>query len=85
MTSLQISLTPTYNRDSIIAAVAKLQQEGSLTTKAHYATALKEVSNGLNSATGYNPSALVNPGKGILSGIDIDKIFTFVKLFCRLR
>ena len=74
----------TFWRTEVGDALTKLQQQGELTTKEQYASALKQVANGLNAATGYNPNALVKPGKGILGGIDIDKIIKLIELIMTL-
>jgi hypothetical protein len=71
-------------RTAVSDALSALQQEGSLATKAQYAAAYKQVANGLNAATGYSPIALTKPGKGILDGIDIDKIIKLIELIMTL-
>lgn len=76
-------------RTSVGESLTKLQQDGDLTTKAQYASALRQVANGLNAATGYTNAAQKavatgEPGKGILDGIDIAKIIELIKLIMEL-
>jgi len=75
-------------RTAVGEALTKLQQEGALETKAQISSALKQVSNGLNAATGYTPqlqtAAKDGTGKGILGGIDIDKIIKLIELIMNL-
>lgn len=71
-------------RTAVGEALTKLQQEGSLSDKAQIAAALKQVATGLNAATGYNPTAAVDPGKGILDGINIDMILKIIELIMAL-
>ena len=72
-------------RTAVGEALTKLQQEGSLTTKAHYVAAFREIASGLNAATGHNPASLrAPPANGILDGIDIAKIIELIKLILEL-
>lgn len=76
-------------RTAIGDALTKLQQEGALASKAQMASALRQISNGLNAATGYTPQiqSAVQKGdaaKGILDGINIEKIIELIKLIMEL-
>lgn len=85
-------------RTNVGDGLDKLKQEGELSSAADYASALKQVSNGLNSVTGYTPqmqklaaeaAAELADGRaavanGILSGIDIDKIIKLIERIMKL-
>ena len=75
-------------RTTVSTALTKLQQEGSLTTKAQISATFKEIAAGMNAASGFKPAMLVGPeqapGKGILSGIDIDKLIKIIELVMQL-
>ena len=67
--------------------LTKLQQEGSLATKAQYVGVLKDIETGLNASTGFPgvaKASLLPPGEGILDGIDIAKIIELIKLLLEL-
>lgn len=72
-------------RTSTGNALAVLQQDGSLTTKAQYAGAFKEIAAGMNAATGFEGNVValqkIDPkNAGILDGIDMAKLIEFIKL-----
>jgi len=75
-------------RATISATLTKLQQEGSLTTKAQISATFREIAAGMNAATGFKPAMLEGPeqapGKGILGGIDIDKLIKIIELVMQL-
>lgn len=75
-------------RVDVGSGLDKLKQDGELSTAAQYASALKQVSNGLNSVTGYTPQMQKLAGaateSGILDGIDIDKIIKLIELIMKL-
>ena len=78
-------------RTAMSAALTKLQQEGSLTTKAQYVATFKQIATGLNGATGFSiaPASLLDSPRtvkelGILGGIDIQKIMDLIKLILDL-
>lgn len=75
-------------RKTLSEALTKLQQEGSLTTKDQIAKTFKEIAAGMDAATGYKPAMLHDaaqaPGKGILGGIDIDKLIKIIELVMTL-
>lgn len=75
-------------RAAVSASLTKLQQEGSLTTKAQISATFKEIAAGMNAASGFKPAMLVGPeqapGKGILGGIDIDKLIKIIELVMQL-
>lgn len=77
-------------RTSTGEALATLQQDGSLTTKAQHAQAFREIAAGMNAATGFTGSvtalASADPKTaGILGGnIDLAKIIELIKLLLEL-
>lgn len=75
-------------RAAVSASLTKLQQEGSLTTKAQISATFREIAAGMNAASGFKPAMLVGPeqapGKGILGGIDIDKLIKIIELVMQL-
>lgn len=76
-------------RADLSTAVTALRNEGKLGTKEQIAAALKDVSVGLNLATGFkgNPRALasIDPRTaGILDGIDIAKLIELIKIVLEL-
>lgn len=77
-------------RADLSAAVTALRNEGKLATKDQIAAALKDVSVGINLATGFksDPSALatqINPKTaGILDGIDLGRLIELIKLIMEL-
>lgn len=74
-------------RAKVSAALTRFQQEGNLTTKAQLSSTFKEIAAGMNAASGYKPTMIGNaqaPGKGILSGIDIDKLIKIIELIMQL-
>lgn len=76
-------------RTSTGDALAVLQQDGSLATKAQYAQAFREIAAGMNAATGFegNVVALQNidpKNAGILDGIDLAKIIDLIKMLLEL-
>lgn len=71
-------------RTAVGEELTRLQQEGSLTTKAQHVSAFKQIAGGLNAATGYSPLMPARSAKGILDGIDIDKILKLIDLIIKL-
>lgn len=76
-------------RAAVGDALTILQGQGSLGTKEQFAAALRQVSNGLNKATGFkgNPQGLLalKPAQlGILDNIDLAKIVELIKLVMEL-
>lgn len=76
-------------RTAVGDALTILSQQGQLGTKEQIASALRQVSNGLNRATGFNgnPQGLLalDPAKlGILDGIDLAQLIELIKLIMEL-
>lgn len=78
-------------RASVGEALGVLQQDGSLSTAAQYATALKEVERGMNAATGFPGAAIglaqTDPkaAEGILGGnFDLAKLIELIKMLLEL-
>lgn len=67
-----------------------LRQDGSLQTQAQYSKVFREVSNGINSVTGFNGSTTepglsqASPNAGLFGNIDIAKIMEFIKMLIEL-
>lgn len=76
-------------RTDVGGALTTLAQQGALTTKEQYAQALKEVSRGLDRATGnkLSPTQVLNRSPaalGILDGVDLAKLIELIKLVMEL-
>lgn len=76
-------------RQSIGDALTILSQQGQLGTKDQVWAALRQISNGLNKATGFthSPSALPRiaaPANGILDGVNLQQLMELIKLVVEL-
>lgn len=80
----------TVFRTTLAGTFDTLRQDGSLQTKEQYTKVFREVSNGINSVTGFNGSTTepglsqASPNAGLFGNIDIAKIMEFIKMLIEL-